>query len=157
ARVLAGSALAALILWLAPARASDEKDVVDTVAGSKNMTILATAIKEAGLDAQLRGKGPFTLFAPTDAAFKKLGDAKVQELIKDKEWLRRIVLAHVVEGKEVVFKDPAGLDGADVNGFKLRVQGEKATVGEATVVRKDVRCTNGMLHEIDTVLIPSRK
>jgi uncharacterized surface protein with fasciclin (FAS1) repeats len=155
ARLLAGSTLAALIV-LVPARGSDEKDLVDGVVGSKNHTILATAIKEAGLVEQFRGKGPFTLFAPTDAAFKKLGDARLEELIKNKEWLRKIVLAHVVQGKAIVFKNPAGLDGLDVNGFRLGIKGEVVTVGGATVVRRDVNCTNGVIHEIDTVLIPSK-
>lgn len=156
-RSLAAAALAVLLGVLSSVRASDEKDLVEAVAGSKHHTIFATAIKEAGLVEQLRGKGPFTLFAPTDAAFKNLGDAKIQAIIKDKEWLRRIVLAHFVAGKEIVFKDPAGLDGLDVNGFRLSIKGEAATIGEANITRKDVRCTNGVLHEIDAVLVPSKQ
>jgi uncharacterized surface protein with fasciclin (FAS1) repeats len=154
AKLLAAAALALLLVASAPTTAADEMDVVDLAAASKDHTILVTAVKEAGLVEMLKGKGPFTLFAPTDAAFKKLGEEKVKELVKDRALLRRILLAHVVPGKAFYAKDVAALNGAGVNGFKVAVSGKDVTIGDAKVTKADLKASNGVVHVIDTVLIP---
>src|SRR5262249_25818808 len=99
---------AALAVTLAPAaaRAADQyQTLADAVAASKDHTILLTALQEAGLIDTLKGKGPLTLFAPTDAAFKKLGDDTLKKIVADKTLLRKILLAHVVTGKGLSAKD----------------------------------------------------
>ncbi len=144
-----------LLLVVAPATpAADEKDILDIAAGSKDHTILVTAVKEAGLVEVLKGKGPFTVFAPTDAAFKKLGEDKVKEVVKNKELLTKVLLAHVVQGKAVYAKDVVALDGKEVNGFKIGVSGKTVTIGDAKVTAADIKASNGVIHVIDTVLIP---
>jgi uncharacterized surface protein with fasciclin (FAS1) repeats len=136
-----------------PATAADEKTIAEIVAGSKDHTILLTAVKEAGLADTLGGKGPFTVFAPTDAAFKKLGDEKIKEVVGNKELLKKILMAHVVAEKAVYAKDVAGLDGKEVNGFKISTK-DGVMIGDAKVTAADVKASNGVVHVIDTVLIP---
>jgi len=152
-KLFAGFALALTLVATSASPAADEMDIVDTAVGAKDFTILVTAVKEAGLVETLKGKGPFTVFAPTDAAFKKLGDDKIQALVKDKELLKKILLAHVVVGKAVYAKDVAGLDGKEVNGFKIATK-DGVKIGDATVTKADIKATNGVIHVIDTVLMP---
>lgn len=132
-KLFAGCGL--VVALAACAAAADEKDILDTAVGEKGFTIFVTAVREAELEGLLRGKGPFTVFAPTDAAFVKYGDDKVQALVKDKALLKKLVLAHVVPGKVLSKDDLAGRGGA------------KAT-------RPNLRATNGVIHGIDTVLLP---
>ena len=156
ARLFAAGACALLLAVAALTSAADEKDVVDTVASSKDHTILVTAVKEAGLVDVLKGKGPFTVFAPTDAAFKKLGDDKLKEVVKDRALLKAILLAHVVQGKAVYAKDVIGLDGKEVNGFRVSAGAGGVTIGDAKVTKADLKASNGVIHVIDTVLIPKQ-
>ena len=156
AKLLGAGACALLLVVSPPSTAADEKDIVDTVVASKDHTILATAVKEAGLVDVLKGKGPFTVFAPTDAAFKKLGDDKVKEVVKDRELLKSILLAHVVQGKAVYAKDVVGLDGKEVNGFKIAAGSGGVMIGDAKVTKADLKASNGVIHVIDTVLIPKQ-
>ncbi len=157
-KLLFGSTLAVMLMLASSAQTADEKDIVDTAAGSKDFTILVTAVKEAGLVEALKGKGPYTVFAPTDAAFKKLGDEKIKAVVKDKELLKKILLAHVVEGK-VMAADAVKLDGKNAKTlggaeFTVAVKDGKVMIGEATVTKADIKCSNGVIHVIDTVLIP---
>jgi len=161
ARLSAGGALAAMLAVASAAHAADEDNVADTVIANKNHTILATALKETGLVDVLKGKGPYTLFAPTDAAFKKLGDEKVQELIANKEQLKALVRNHIVEGK-LTAADTAKRDGADIRTLggataRVSVQDGKLRIGNATVIPPETKCSNGVVHAIDTVLIPAGK
>lgn len=146
----------ALVVAGNPAVAADDKDIVDLAVGSKDHTILVTAVKEAGLVDVLKGKGPFTVFAPTDAAFKRLGEDKLKEVVKDKALLTKILLAHVVQGKAVYAKDVAAMDGKEVNGFKIAVSGKDVVLGDAKVTAADLKATNGVIHVIDAVLIPKQ-
>jgi len=155
AKLFAAAALALTLGLTARATAADEKTIAEVVAGSKDHTILLTAVKEAGLADTLGGKGPFTVFAPTDAAFKKLGDAKIKEVVADKELLKKILMAHVVSGKAVYAKDVPGLNGKEVNGFKIDTT-DGVKIGEAKVTAADVKASNGVVHVIDTVLIPGK-
>jgi uncharacterized surface protein with fasciclin (FAS1) repeats len=136
------------------ATAADDKDIVDLAVGSKDHTILVTAVKEAGLVEVLKGKGPFTVFAPTDAAFKKLGEDKIKAVVGDKALLTKILMAHVVKGKAVYAADVVKMDGKVVNGFKIGVSGKTVMIGDAKVTAADLKASNGVIHVIDTVLIP---
>ena len=141
----------------APAvRAEDEaKDIVDVAAGNKDFSTLVAAVKEAGLVDALKAKGPITVFAPTNAAFEKLGKEKLDAVLKDKELLTKILKAHVVEGK-VMAADAVKLDGKDVNGFPVKVADGTVMIGDAKVVKADVPASNGVIHVIDTVLVPTK-
>src|SRR5438445_729481 len=99
-KLLAVCTLAVMVGAVAPA-ADEEKSVAETVLSLKGHTILASAIRETELAKQLREKGPMTLFAPTDAAFRKLGDDRVRSLVADPKRLKELVLAHVVTGQAV--------------------------------------------------------
>lgn len=147
---------ALVVGFAAPTPAADDKDIVDLAVGSKDHTILVTAVKEAGLVETLKGKGPFTVFAPTDAAFKKLGEDELKAVVKDKALLTKILLAHVVVGKAVYSTDVVKMDGETVNGFKIGIAGKTVTIGDAKVTAADLKATNGVIHVIDTVLIPKQ-
>jgi len=155
AKFFAGCALALTLVYASSAQSADEKDIVGIAVGSKDFTILVTALKEAGLVDTLKGKGPFTVFAPTDAAFKKLGDEKLKAVVADKELLKKILLAHVVVDKAVYAKDVAALNGEEVNGFKISTK-DGVHIGDAKVTKTDIKASNGVIHVIDTVLIPAK-
>lgn len=155
AKLFAGAALALLVGFASQSSARDDKDIVDIAVGSKDHTILVTAVKEAGLVETLKGKGPFTVFAPTDEAFKKLGKEKLDAVVKDKELLKKILLAHVVVGKEVTAADAAKLDGKKVNGFEIKAK-DGVAIGDAKVTKADIKASNGVIHVIDTVLVPAK-
>ena len=158
AKLLAGSALALVLAFGSTTTARDDhdKDIVDLAVGSKDHTILVKAVKAAGLVETLKGKGPFTVFAPTDEAFKKLGQEKLEAVVKDKELLKKVLLAHVVPGKEVTAADAAKLDGKKVNGFTVKAEDGKVTIGDAKVTKADLKASNGVVHVIDTVLVPMK-
>jgi uncharacterized surface protein with fasciclin (FAS1) repeats len=154
-KLFAVAAFAVALVTVSQAVAEDKKTIADVVAGSKDHTILLTALREAGLVDTLNGKGPFTVFAPTDAAFKKLGEEKIKAVVADKELLKKILLAHVVVEKAVFAKDVAGLDGKEVNGFMISTK-DGVKIGEAKVTTADIKCSNGVIHVIDTVLVPAK-
>jgi uncharacterized surface protein with fasciclin (FAS1) repeats len=131
-------------------------DIVDTAVAAGSFRTLATALEAAGLVDTLKGAGPFTVFAPTDAAFAKLPAGTVDGLLKDKAKLTSILTYHVVPGK-VTAADVVRLDGArTVNGqsVAIKVVDGKVMVDDATVVQADVAASNGVIHAIDTVLMP---
>jgi uncharacterized surface protein with fasciclin (FAS1) repeats len=148
----------ALLVSGSPARAEEPKTVADIVAGSKDHTLLLAAVKEAGLVDALKGKGPITVFAPTDAAFKKLGDETIKKVLADKELLKKILLAHATEGA-VMAADVKKLDGKEVKtlqgtAFKVEVKDDAVMFGGAKVTAADLKAGNGVVHVIDTVLMP---
>jgi len=138
-----------------------EADIVATAQAAGDFTTLAAALEAAGLVETLQGEGPYTVFAPTDAAFEAaLTDLGLtaDELLADTETLSSILLYHVVEG-EVPAEDVVGLDGQSVptvNGaeVEITVDGETVMVNDATVTQADVFASNGVIHVIDTVLVP---
>jgi uncharacterized surface protein with fasciclin (FAS1) repeats len=132
------------------------KDIVDTAVGAGSFKTLVTAVKAAGLVDTLKGEGPFTVFAPTDEAFAKLPKGTVEALLKDKEKLTAILTYHVVPGK-VMAKDVMGLSEAKTaNGQSLSIKAENGAVmvDNAKVVQADIPCSNGVIHVIDTVVLP---
>jgi uncharacterized surface protein with fasciclin (FAS1) repeats len=146
---------AAALTLVAGQVAHAAQDIVDTAVGAGQFTTLVTAVKAAGLVDTLKGPGPFTVFAPTDAAFAKLPAGTVEGLLKDPAKLRAVLTYHVVAGK-VMAKDVRTGDVKTVNGqsVTLKADGGKVTVGGANVVMADVAATNGVIHAIDSVILP---
>ena len=135
---------------------SSKKDIVDTAVAAGSFKTLATALEAAGLVDTLKGPGPFTVFAPTDAAFAKLPAGTVEGLLKDKPKLSAILTYHVVPGN-VKAADVVKLDSAKtVNGqsVAIKVVDGKVMVDNATVTTADIEASNGVIHVIDTVLLP---
>jgi uncharacterized surface protein with fasciclin (FAS1) repeats len=136
--------------------ATGDQNLVETAVAAGDFTTLATALEAAGLVDTLSTGGPYTVFAPTDAAFEALPPGTLDELLADPEALREVLLYHVVEGEvpasEVVTLSSATtLNGADVT---ITVDGETVKVNDATVTQTDVTASNGVIHVIDRVLIP---
>ena len=141
--------------------AAAEKDIVDTAVEAGSFKTLAAALKAADLIETLKGKGPFTVFAPTDEAFAKLPEGTVETLLKpeNKAKLAAILTYHVVAGK-VEAKDAVKLKSAKtVNGasFNINVSDAGVMVDKAKVVKTDIQCTNGVIHVIDAVILPAAK
>jgi uncharacterized surface protein with fasciclin (FAS1) repeats len=133
------------------------KDLVAVASGADNFKTLVVAVKAAGLVETLQGKGPFTVFAPTDAAFAKLPAGTVESLLKpeNRDKLVAILTYHVVPGK-VMAADVKTMEAKTVQGqsVKLVVSDAGVTVDNAKVVKTDVMAENGVIHVIDTVIIP---
>lgn len=133
-------------------------DIVDTAVAAGSFKTLVAAVTAAGLVDTLKGTGPFTVFAPSDDAFAKLPAGTVDDLVKpeNKAKLTRILTLHVVPGK-VMAADVTGkkMNPASVSGEKLDVDGtDRVTVNGAKITSADIECTNGVIHVIDTVIMP---
>ena len=134
--------------------AAQAKDIVDTAVSAGNFKTLATALGAADLVPTLKGKGPFTVFAPTDEAFAKIPKADLDALLKDKAKLKAVLTYHVVPGK-VMSKDLKAGKVATVQGSDVTISTMGgAMVNNAKVVSADVAADNGVIHAIDTVLMP---
>lgn len=130
------------------------KDIVDTAVAAGNFNTLVTAIKAAGLVETLKGKGPYTVFAPTDEAFAKIPKADLDALIADKAKLAAVLTYHVVPKKLMAKKVKAG-DVTTVNGKAIKVTTANGVmVNDAKVTATDIKASNGVIHVIDTVLMP---
>jgi uncharacterized surface protein with fasciclin (FAS1) repeats len=148
-------------LTFSAARANDEAahpgDIVAVAAGAGKFNTLVAAVKAAGLVETLQGKGPFTVFAPTDEAFAKLPEGTVASLLKpeNKEKLVAILTYHVVPGK-VMAADVKTMKAKTVNGkeLSLKVEDGKVTVDDAKVIKTDIAAKNGVIHVIDSVILP---
>ena len=155
-RILALATVAALALAPAAAGSNYNKDIVDTAVAAGNFNTLAKALQAAGLVETLKGPGPFTVFAPTDDAFAKLPAGALDALMKDKAKLTAVLTYHVVPGK-VMAADVVKLKSAKtVNGksVKIQVAGGEVSVDGAKVVKTDIQCSNGVIHVIDSVILP---
>ena len=135
---------------------SEKKDIVTTAVKAGNFTTLAAALEAADLVSALKGEGPFTVFAPTDEAFAKLPEGTVEALLKDKEALKSVLLYHVVSGnftsdKVVKLNNVETLSGKEL---KINVKDGKVMINESMVTAADVNTSNGVIHIIDTVLLP---
>jgi uncharacterized surface protein with fasciclin (FAS1) repeats len=153
---LAAAALAALVLpGTAWADNHGSKDIVDTAVAAGDFKTLAAALQAAGLVDTLKGQGPFTVFAPTDAAFAKIPKAELDALIKDKAKLTKVLTYHVVAGK-VLASDVAKLSQAKtVEGQSVKIDSSSGVkVDGASVVKADILCSNGVIHVIDSVILP---
>ena len=146
---------AAAVALVASQVAFAAQDIVDTAAAAGQFKTLVAAVKAAGLVETLKGPGPFTVFAPTDAAFAKLPAGTVDGLLKDPAKLRSILTYHVVPGA-VMAKDVRTGDVKTVQGQTVALKADmgKVTVNGANVTGADVVATNGVIHVIDTVILP---
>lgn len=161
-KTFAFAAVAAAVMTVAAsgttAVRAETRDVVDTAIAAGSFKTLAKALDAAGLVTTLKGAGPFTVFAPTDEAFAKLPDGTLETLLKpeNKEKLRRILTYHVVSGK-VMASDVVKLQSAKaVSGdtITVNVRNGVVHVDSATVTKADVTATNGVIHVIDSVILP---
>jgi uncharacterized surface protein with fasciclin (FAS1) repeats len=142
----------------AAAATSQPQDIVSTAVAAGSFKTLAAALEAAGLVDTLKGKGPFTVFAPTDEAFAKLPEGTVEDLLKpeNKDKLTAVLTYHVVPG-DVMAKDVVALKKAKtVNGQELtvKVNEGKVMIDNANVVKTDIACSNGVIHVIDSVVLP---
>lgn len=132
-------------------------DIVDTAVQAGSFSTLVTAVQAADLVDTLKGDGPFTVFAPTDAAFAKLPAGTVESLLGDKDQLTKVLTYHVVAGK-VMAADAMQLTSADtVQGQSLSINADNGAVkiNNATVIQADIECDNGVIHVIDGVVLPN--
>ena len=131
------------------------KNLVETAIEAGNFKTLVKAVQETDLVDTLGSEGPFTVFAPTDEAFAKLPEGTIESLLNDKEKLTNILTYHVVSGK-VMSDDVIKIKNAKtVNGKEVSIDSENGVkIDDATVIKPDIECSNGVIHVIDTVLIP---
>ncbi len=155
------AAVAAMALGMAvaaPAAKAAEKDIVDTAVAAGSFKTLAAALGAAGLVDTLKGPGPFTVFAPTDAAFAKLPAGTVDELLKpeNKAKLTTILTYHVVPGKVMAADVVKLTEAKTVNGamVRIKVDGNSVMVSDANVTATDIAASNGVIHVIDSVILP---
>jgi uncharacterized surface protein with fasciclin (FAS1) repeats len=154
-QILAGLAIVGM---LGGALQAQGKDIVDTAVGAGQFNTLAAALKAAGLVDTLKGAGPFTVFAPTDAAFAKLPKGTVEDLLKpeNKAKLVAILTYHVVPGK-VMAADVVKMTAAKTvqgGSIKVNAAGGKVMVDAASVIKTDIAASNGVIHVVDSVLMP---
>ena len=141
------------------APAAAPKDIVDTAVAAGSFNTLATALKEAGLIETLKGKGPFTVFAPTDEAFAKIAKKDLDALLKDKKKLTAVLTYHVVSGSVMAadvmkMKDGSKVKTVEGRELTLGLKDGKVMVDGANVVKTDIAASNGVIHVIDTVIMP---
>ncbi len=157
-RILATLTVAALVLTGASFASSADTpsaDIVDTAVAAGSFNTLVKAVQAAGLVDTLKGEGPFTVFAPTDEAFAALPEGTLEALLADKDKLTAVLTYHVVAGK-VMASDVVNLDEATtVQGGTVAIDAKDGVkINGASVVQTDIGTTNGVIHVIDTVLIP---
>jgi uncharacterized surface protein with fasciclin (FAS1) repeats len=157
ASVAFATIFAVVLATVAPAAADQhEKDIVDTAIAAGSFNTLVKAVQAAGLVETLKGEGPFTVFAPTDDAFAKLPEGTLESLLQDKDKLAAILTYHVVAGK-VMAADVVNLKSAkSVQGqeISIKANGGSVMVDNANVIKTDIETSNGVIHVIDSVILP---
>lgn len=131
------------------------KNLFETAIDAGNFKTLVKAVQEAGLVDTLSSDGPFTVFAPTDEAFSKLPEGTIDNLLNNKEKLTELLTYHVVPNK-VMSKEVVNLSNAQtVNGKEIKINTSNVVkVENATIIKSDIECSNGVIHIIDEVLLP---
>lgn len=156
--MVTGIAVAAFVIAAATHTRAQSRDLVETAVAAGQFNTLAAALKAAGLVDTLKGAGPFTVFAPTDAAFAKLPKGTVEDLLKpeNKAKLAAILTYHVVSGRVMAADVVKITDAKTVQGGSLKVTaaGGKVMVDGANVVKTDISASNGVIHVIDSVVLP---
>lgn len=147
---------ATLVAVISTVSAFAQKDIVDTAVAAGQFNTLAKLVTDAGLVPTLKGEGPFTVFAPTDKAFAKLPSALVKKLTSDKKLLTQVLTYHVIAGKVLSTDLSNGLKAKTVQGenLKVTIKGNKVMFNKSGLVKADIGATNGVIHVIDTVLLP---
>ena len=156
-RLLAlAAALAVFALPVSAATAAPSKDIVETAAGNPKFSTLVSLVKKAGLVGVLSGKANYTVFAPTNAAFAKVPKETLDELAANKAMLKKVLLYHVLPGKVPASKVVKMQSAKTAEGSKVtfEVRGGNAFVNDAKIIMTDVRCSNGIIHAINGVLLP---
>jgi uncharacterized surface protein with fasciclin (FAS1) repeats len=161
AAIFALSGTAAAQYMASKSSGESEKDIVETAVAAGSFQTLVAAVKAAGLVETLQGEGPFTVFAPTDDAFAKLPEGTVESLLKpeNRDKLVAILTYHVVPGR-LVASDVVGSSYLKtVQGQKIKVslKGDKAMVDDAVILKTDIETSNGVIHVIDSVILPESK
>ena len=155
--IVVASAVVAMVS-ATPVVKAQGKDIVDTAVAAGSFKTLAAALQAAGLVQTLKGAGPFTVFAPTDEAFAKLPKGTVEDLLKpeNKQKLISILTYHVVPGSVMASQVVSLKDAKTVNGqsVKISVTGGVVSIDNAKVVTTDIKATNGVIHVIDSVILP---
>jgi uncharacterized surface protein with fasciclin (FAS1) repeats len=154
---LVGAVVLAPATVRAQGMAMAEKDIIETAVGAGTFNTLAKALTAAGLIETLKGAGPFTVFAPTDAAFAKLPAAALTALLADKAKLTAVLTYHVVPGAVMAAQVVGLSEAATVQGGKVAIRvvdGKVMLNGSSTVTATDIKAKNGVIHVIDTVLMP---
>ena len=153
----------AVVLVFSTSAFAAEKDIVDTAVSAGSFKTLVAAVKAAGLVDTLKGDGPFTVLAPTDEAFAKLPPGTVENLLKpeNKDQLAAVLTYHVIPAKAMA-SDVVKLNGKSVKTVQgssamIKVVGGGVMINNARVIKTDIPCTNGVIHVIDTVLLPPTK
>ena len=155
-RIAAASLLVAFAATAAADHHGMKKDIVETAVAADDFDTLVAAVQAAGLVETLKGEGPFTVFAPTDAAFAEIPEADLQALLADKEQLTKVLTYHVVPGN-VTASEVIGLDSATtVEGSDIDVEVVEGgvKVDGANVIKTDIEASNGVIHVIDAVIMP---
>ena len=141
---------------VASATMAAEKDIVDTASSAGSFNTLVVAIQKAGLVETLKGDGPFTVFAPTDAAFAKIPQAQLEAILGDKAMLTKILTYHVVAGKVMAADVKAGpAKSVEGDSIMITIANGGVMVDKANVVKTDIAASNGVIHVIDSVMIPN--
>jgi uncharacterized surface protein with fasciclin (FAS1) repeats len=154
-RMLVVAAALAFAVAPAAAQAGSHKDIVDTAVAAGSFKTLATALQAAGLVDTLKGAGPFTVFAPTDEAFAKIPKADLDALIADKAKLTKVLTYHVVPGKVMAADVTKLKEAKTVEGQMVRIDASNGVkINGANVVKADVEASNGVIHVIDSVILP---
>ena len=131
-------------------------DIVDTAASAGQFNTLVKAVQAAGLVDTLKGKGPFTVFAPTDEAFAKLPPGTVESLLQDKQKLTQVLTYHVVPGRVTAAQvKPGAIKTVQGQSLEVRTAGGGVMVDNAKVIKADVMASNGVIHVIDSVVLPA--
>ena len=134
---------------------TSEMDIVATAMENEDFSTLVAAVEAAGLVETLQGEGPFTVFAPTNEAFDALPEGTLDSLLEDPEALANILTYHVVEGAVMSGDLEDGMEATTVQGTDVTISlGDEVMVNEATVTTPDIEASNGVIHVIDTVLMP---
>ena len=155
-KLMAAAAVALVSIGAYATAVTPSKDIVETAVEAGSFKTLATALQAADLVSTLKTEGPFTVFAPTDAAFAKIPKADLDALLKDKAALTRVLTYHVVSGKVmaadvVKLKQAKTVEGSSV---AIKVVDGKVMVNNANVSATDITASNGVIHVIDTVIMP---
>lgn len=155
---VAAAAIALGSAGMTATASAEARDIVDTAVAAGSFKTLATALEAADLIATLKGQGPFTVFAPTDEAFAKIPQADLEALLKDKQALTRVLTYHVVPGEVmaadvVKLKEAATVEGSSV---AIKVSDGNVKVDDANVIATDIVASNGVIHAIDTVIMPTK-
>jgi len=157
-KIVKRMAMAGVMVMMAATAQAQGRDIVDTAVAAGQFKTLAAALQAAGLVDTLKGAGPFTVFAPTDEAFAKLPKGTVEDLLKpeNKAKLTAVLTYHVVPGKVAAADVVKVKEAKTVQGGSLKVNaaGGKVMIDNATVVKADIAASNGIIHVIDTVVLP---